>query len=295
MRRKQQVQVDSLNDDGSVLRAIRLAASSVHGPIFGPLDLALAPGTLCIVHGTSGSGRSALLLALAGRLRRVTGGLEIAGYDADTELSAVLQCAAVGRIGQYAAPDDRLTVGELIGERAVQDGMSIRQAVERAEQIEDFLGYRIDRGALYQELPGAEKAMLCASLAMLRPAAVIVVDGVDHDVPAHHAATLLASLQKLATMDNNVIVVSASNANAAPVGAVRVHLVPTKVTRIHKIEEPPVTIDEAIEEPEVLAPLDPDQDEVVVATVGEPTQAEPTQAKPADAAGGDVVVNEEEE
>lgn len=268
MRRKPLV--DSLNDDGSVLHATRLASSSVHGPIFGPLDLTLAPGTLCLVHGTSGSGRSALLLALAGRLRRVTGELLVAGNNAATDTEAVLSLASVGRIGQYAAPDDRLTVGELIGERAVQDGISLRQAIERAEQIEDFLGYRIDRGALYQDLPAAEKSMLSAALAMLRPAAVVVVDEVDRDVPAHQVGVLLSALQRLATMENNVIIVSASNANAAPVGTIRVHLVPTKLSRVHKIEEPPVAIDEATDAPEEIKPLDPDLDEVVVAKVEAP-------------------------
>ncbi|WP_311776822.1 ATP-binding cassette domain-containing protein [Trueperella abortisuis] len=269
MRRNKGPQVDTRNDDGSVLRATRLAATSVHGPIFGPLDLTLTPGTLCIVHGTSGSGRSALLLALAGRLRRVTGELLVAGYDAAFDTRAVLSLASVGRIGQYAAPDDRLTVGELIGERAVQDGIRLSQAVDRAEEIEDFLGYRIDRGALYEDLPAAEKTMLCAGLAMLRPAAVVVVDEADHDVPAHQVATLFATLQRLATMEDNVVIVSASNANAAPVGAMRVHLAPTKLSRVHKIEEPPVAIDEATEAPEEVEPLDPDLEETVVAKVGE--------------------------
>lgn len=259
----------SLNDDGSVLRAQRLAASSVYGPIFGPLDLSLTPGTLCIVHGTAGSGRSALLLALSGRLRRVSGSLSVAGRDTASDPFGVIEATGVGRIGQFAAPDDRLTVGELIAERAFHDEISMPTAVARAEKIEDWLGYQIDRGAQYQELPGAEKAMVCAALAMLRPAAVVVVDGVDFDVPSHQMVGLFERLQHLAALDNNVIIVSATNADAAPVGAVRVHLVPKKTSRVHRIEEPPVAIDEAVEEPSPVAPLDVRTDEIVVARVGE--------------------------
>ncbi|AZR06812.1 ATP-binding cassette domain-containing protein [Trueperella pyogenes] len=274
-RRGESGQPIPLNDDGSVLRAQRLAASSVYGPIFGPLDLCLKPGTLCIVHGTSGSGRSALLLALAGHLRRVTGSLEVAGYDAAAAPLAVIENAGVGRIGQYAAPDDRLTVAELIAERALYDGASMRTAIKRVEQIEDWLGYQIDREALYQELPGAEKAVLCAVLAMVRPAAVVVVDGVDQDVPAHQLVALYEALQHLAAFDGHAVIVSATNADAAPLGAVRVHLVPKKASRVHKIEEPPVSVDTATEAPTPAEALDAGRDgEIVVVRVGEEAEGE---------------------
>ena len=38
------------------------------GPVFGPVDLEIAAGTLTLVQGPQGAGRTSLLLALAGRM-----------------------------------------------------------------------------------------------------------------------------------------------------------------------------------------------------------------------------------
>ncbi|CCG03958.1 ABC transporter ATP-binding protein [Blastococcus saxobsidens] len=62
-----------------VLRLTR--ASRVHGgsPVWAPLDLALAAGTLTVVTGPNGAGKSTLLRLAAGLTRPSTGGRECAG------------------------------------------------------------------------------------------------------------------------------------------------------------------------------------------------------------------------
>src|SRR3954453_9482547 len=49
-----------------VARALQLGGD--RGPVFGPVDLEIAAGTLTLVQGPQGAGRTSLLLALAGRM-----------------------------------------------------------------------------------------------------------------------------------------------------------------------------------------------------------------------------------
>ena len=55
--------------------ALALQLHGDRGPVFGPVDLEIEAGTLTLVQGPQGAGRTSLLLALAGawcRTRRPT-------------------------------------------------------------------------------------------------------------------------------------------------------------------------------------------------------------------------------
>lgn len=253
-----------LNPDGSVIHASHLALSSLHGPVFGPLDLKLCPGDLCVVYGTTGSGKSALLLALTGRMRGVTGHLRIVGKEAIPDPYAALRYTSVGRVGQYVAPDDRLTISELIAERAYLDGSMPAATEQQAERIEEWLGYRVDRVAQYQELPAIEKTVVCAALGLVVPSAITVVDDADADVPMDDLVPLYAALKKLAQLNGSVIVVSASNATGVPQGTVRVHLPARTVSRLYPVEDSPADISVASEPPEPIEVPDVSDTEVTV-------------------------------
>mgnify|MGYP002648325172 CR=1 FL=1 len=76
--------LDDLPPATLVARGLTLRGS--RGPVFGSLDLVLPPQTHLAVLGTQGSGRSALLLALTGRLQGVRGELVLTGGPVDVAL-----------------------------------------------------------------------------------------------------------------------------------------------------------------------------------------------------------------
>ncbi|MFM9755270.1 ATP-binding cassette domain-containing protein, partial [Streptomyces turgidiscabies] len=78
-----------------ILQAGGLLAAGKRGRIFGPVDLTLWPRQVCVVHGPTGSGKSALLLALTGRLREATGSLTIDGIDAMRDPYRAMQLTGV--------------------------------------------------------------------------------------------------------------------------------------------------------------------------------------------------------
>src|SRR5690348_1604940 len=68
------------------------------GAVFGPVDLAFQRSRVAVIHGPAGSGRSSLLLALAGRLRGWTGTLTVAGLDARADERRLRRRSSIARL-----------------------------------------------------------------------------------------------------------------------------------------------------------------------------------------------------
>lgn len=254
----------------ALVQAHDLCAVARQGTIFGPLDLDLFPDDLCIVHGDRGSGKSAFLLALAGRFHPLAGDLTINGIDAIHDPYRAIEHTTVARLGNYVAPEDRLTLDESISERAYLDGLSISEAHRRARQIEDYLGFRMDRAVEIEQFDPVSRVLISVGLAMLRPASVIVVDDVDMVVPHSRQRQMFEALAKLARFDHSVIVCAAIDADTAPQGCVRVRLASRHQSHVMRNDESQIQV-EIVENPPVLS-VDPDagkdRSQVIVERVG---------------------------
>ncbi|MBR6459059.1 MAG: ATP-binding cassette domain-containing protein [Actinomycetaceae bacterium] len=222
----------------TLLRARDLHARSRGKNTFGPLDLDLSAGDICIACGAEGSGKSTLLLALSGRFRRTAGSLEICGIDAIAEPHRAKEYTAVARLGSYVALEDRLTVGESITERAYLDGIALRTAEKRVEEIEEHMGYTINRDIEIEELPPLVRLIFAITLVALRPAAVIVADDADAGIPPQLRPTMYALLRRFAELDGSAIVLSCLDDVGAPEDAVRIYLEGGRISELDDIVTP---------------------------------------------------------
>ncbi|GAA4821909.1 ATP-binding cassette domain-containing protein [Tomitella cavernea] len=78
----------------AAVTATGLRAAGPDGPVFGPLNLRIARGGLHILQGPSGSGRTTLLLALAGRFKVDGGTLDVLGRTRPAAVRGL--CAIAG-------------------------------------------------------------------------------------------------------------------------------------------------------------------------------------------------------
>lgn len=207
-----------------VLRARNLEASARHGRIFGPLDLDLGHGELCVVDGRTGAGKSTLMLALSGRFRRTRGELTIAGVDALANPYEAMQHAAVAQLDNYVVLEDSLTVAESITERAYLDKISTREAEARFAALEEHQGYRLNRKARIEELPALARLAFSIALVSLKPAAVIVADDVDASIPSDELAEMYAMLEHFAAFDGSALIVSVTDTTELPTSVQQIHL-----------------------------------------------------------------------
>lgn len=266
------VRVPAIPDGEPVLSASSLMASGPEGTVFGPVDLDLYPGELCIVTGDEGSGKSAFLLTLSGRFRGATGDLTICGIDALARPYEAIQNTAVARLGNYVLPEDRLTVTESISERAYLDGISLAEAERRAAQMEEILGFRIERGAEIEQLDPVTRIVGATALVALRPARVIVVDDVDAAVPHADQVAMYQYLIKLAQFNGAAIVCTAINGDTVPKGVLRVRLASRRRSYVHAYtDHEPAEMTVVDTDPVISADplLDTDTGTVIVTRTGE--------------------------
>jgi ABC-2 type transport system ATP-binding protein len=176
--------VTSRSSVGIVAR--KITARGPMGPAFQAVDLEAEPGSLVAVTGPGGSGRSSLLLALAGRLRLVAGELAVGGYRLPMRSAAVRRLVAVARVRPAIDLDQRLRLQELLGEPY----LTAPRDASTASIAAALSLLRIDppRDALLADLHPAEQTLLACVLAVATEPGAIVIDDVDQglepgDVP----------------------------------------------------------------------------------------------------------------
>jgi len=157
------------------------------GPAFQAVDLEAAPGELVAVTGPGGSGRTSLLLAIAGRFPLVAGELLVGGHRLPRESAAVRRLVAVARARPPIDLDDTLRVHELAAERSLLGRRKRAAAEDAVTAALGLVGIDPPRGALIGELHPAERTLLACALAIAENPAAVVVDDVDHGLePGDH-------------------------------------------------------------------------------------------------------------
>ena len=165
------------DDDRPYIETHDLSLVTREGPVYTGVELAFRRARLAAVVGRSGSGRSALLLTLAGRMRGWTGRCRVAGYDAATQTATLRDRTSLARISDLVDLEPRLTVAESITERALIDAMPLQRAGERFDASCAALGdIGFPRKTLVGELSSLDQTLLAVALATLRPAELVFLD-----------------------------------------------------------------------------------------------------------------------
>ncbi|WP_460354807.1 ATP-binding cassette domain-containing protein [Mycobacterium sp. ZZG] len=102
------------------------------GPVYGPLDLDVAAGGVTVLLCPPGSGRTALLMTLAGRMRPASGSLSVFGRSRVRDIFAHAALAGIDELDPVA---ESVTVRDLITEKLRWDADWYR-LIRRAGQDE---------------------------------------------------------------------------------------------------------------------------------------------------------------
>lgn len=215
--------------DGLSLHAEGLALRTPQAPVFGPVDWQIPTHTHGAVLGVQGSGRSAFLLALTGRMRGVTGRLTVGDLDGIARPRHLRHHTAVARITDLVELEPHLTVADSIDEHALADGVRQRHGRVVFAELEEATGRRFDRGRRVNDLTSLERTILVALLSCQRPAHHIVLDDVDDSLTHGQIDEVYGVLATLGDL-GHYFIVSALESSAVPPGAAVVHLTPPVTT-----------------------------------------------------------------
>ncbi|MFC5929414.1 ATP-binding cassette domain-containing protein [Cryobacterium melibiosiphilum] len=106
----------------TIIRATAMTIAGTGPRLRAGVDLHVAAGDLCVIAGSFGSGKSALALTLAGRMKASTGELTVLGHELPRQASPVRQRVALANNTAINALDDTLTVGQHVAEAIVLNG-----------------------------------------------------------------------------------------------------------------------------------------------------------------------------
>ncbi|RDI62846.1 ABC transporter ATP-binding protein [Nocardia pseudobrasiliensis] len=152
-----------------------ISARGPRGCAFDGVSAAIAAGQLGVVTGPSGSGRTSLLLALAGRMRLVAGVLAVGGHRVPEQGRRVRELVAIARAEPAVSLDPELPVRELIRERLLIGGREIdRTAIEA---VFELLEFQPPQDIPLGELRPDQQTLLAVALtAAERPGALVLDD-----------------------------------------------------------------------------------------------------------------------
>ena len=178
------------------------------GWVFRDVDLRVPDGAVTALTGPSGSGRSMLLLSLAGRARPTEGTLTVAGHG---HRSDIRRAVAVARVTGAAELEPELQVVDHIREGRLLHGDAFDFA-----RAQDLLGLETDPTALVDDLPTDQAVLLAVALALAVRPKVIVVDDVDIAASAQQQDRIWRAFGNAGT---TVIATTVDGERAAAAGA----------------------------------------------------------------------------
>jgi putative drug exporter of the RND superfamily len=178
-------------DSTEVVHAEGLGLDGPQGPVFRDVDLAVPAGTVLMVHGAPGAGKTALLLALAGRMPISAGRAKVAGFGLPGSGRSARAIRARVGLAETAGINDlepALSVEQHVAERLAT--RSLRPWVSRSDvarvldTIDDaFVGAGrtslLGRSTLVADLSPLERKLLGLALALIGSPPLVVIDNVD--------------------------------------------------------------------------------------------------------------------
>ncbi|MFF3497588.1 ATP-binding cassette domain-containing protein [Streptomyces sp. NPDC003247] len=223
--------------DGVGVTAEGFGLRGPRGWAFRDVGLDAAPGSLIVIEGASGSGRTSLLLALTGRMRATDGTATVGTARLPKNLAAVRRISALAHVAGVTDLDPALTVGEHLRERALLERRfagSVRELLRpRAEKAAGtrrcvdaaLAAAGLDPEALpkgsrtaVRDLERLEALRLSVALALVGRPRLLGVDDADLKLSEAERADVHALFASLTEAGTTVVAVCGE----APEGAVTV-------------------------------------------------------------------------
>lgn len=208
-----------------------LAVSGPWGPVYGPVDIDIEAGGLTVLVCPAGSGRTALLMTLAGRMRPHRGTLSVFGC---TEPRRIFDKAAIAGIDELDQVSESVTVRDAVTEQLRWNARWYR-LVRRADTADRQAVCAPVFGDLplpplteyVEELSELDRLLLRIALAnTLRPP-LLVVGNLDYVTSDRNRELLVARLIELGRTQTVVT----ATVNGVTADAVRAQIVVDNTSR----------------------------------------------------------------
>ncbi|MEV5574926.1 ATP-binding cassette domain-containing protein [Spirillospora sp. NPDC052269] len=187
-----------------------LAMRGKRGMVYTGVTFDVPAGGLLAVSGAGGTGRTALLLTLGGRMKPTEGTAKVGPFRLPADLRAVQRISALGVVPGVNELDPALTVREHLGEALdLHEGMfgRWRGRAQRAHHALERVGLGdLDLKLSAGDLTPEEAQLLGAACALVGRPGLLLLDDVDEGLPLDRQRALWERLRAVA--DSGVTVIA---------------------------------------------------------------------------------------
>jgi ABC-type multidrug transport system ATPase subunit len=195
-----------------VVVADGLGVHTHRGWVFEGLSFKADAGQLVAIAGPGGSGRTAVLLTLGGRMRPSAGVLRVCGLLLPEYAPQVRAKTAVARIGGAVTLDPDLRVRDLVRERSLMARCS-RAAFGPACSV---LEVSFDERAVVGTLEAHQVTLLALALALMEGRPAVFLDDLDQGSDEGSQAWLWRAAQRAADTGVCVVATTTEASTAQP-------------------------------------------------------------------------------
>src|SRR5690606_37469371 len=182
---------------GALVDADGLELRTGEGPVFSRIGFTAEPGSLTVFEADAGGGRTALLLALGGRMRPTSGALRVDGYELPRQARRARRIAALALASGVNDLDERLRVSEHMAERLLLRFRPAPASVSEPALAEAGLA-GLDPRTLVKDLSALERRRLGVALALLEEPRLLLVDDADAGLGERNRRAFWSLLRDLA-------------------------------------------------------------------------------------------------
>jgi len=189
--------------DSMAIKSRSLGLRTGAGWVYRGVDLDVPAGSLAVITGPARSGKTALLLTLAARMRAGEGDLVVAGIDARRRPGAVRRLTGLGEFRGVNGLDETLTVADQVMAELALHGRSWRHV--RVDDVLEPLGLELEHHRVVRSLGAADRLLLGAALGLITQPPVLVLDELDEDTTPEETAAVLDALRALTATGVTVV------------------------------------------------------------------------------------------
>jgi len=185
--------------DGAALRFSDVWLGFEEGPILRGLSFAVQPRETLVLLGETGTGKTLALKLAAGLLIPDQGEVRVLGQDVSSkrELELLEFRRQVGFVFQEGALFDSLSVGNNVGYRLEEDGVSEEQIRLRVQEVLRFVELEHTAGQLPSELSGGMRRRVSIARALITHPPIVLYDSPTAGLDPITSQTIISLILRL--------------------------------------------------------------------------------------------------
>jgi general nucleoside transport system ATP-binding protein len=173
------------------------------------VSLDLLPGEVHALIGENGAGKSTLMRVLYGMYPAEEGRIEVRGQEAKIGSPRDAIALGIGMVHQHFVLVDPFTVTEniILGEEG-SELLDVDQAQQRVAELADSYGFRVDPGAVVEDLSVGEEQRVEILKALYRGVEILILDEPTAVLTPSETQDLFGNLRKLREAGRTIVFIS---------------------------------------------------------------------------------------